>query len=184
MDSIAGAWKLLIVTGAGTGSVLILRWYWWRINAWSEVSSMAAAFAVSIVLQTAFHLDSDNPIDFAYIILITVAVTTIVWVSTTFLTAPETKETLLGFYRRVRPSTFGWGPVARLAPEVKTSGDLAWNLLDWLCGCALVYGALFGIGKIILKEYGSGLLFIAIALAAGGVIIRDLSRRGWSSVME
>jgi SSS family solute:Na+ symporter len=184
MDSIAGAWKLLIVTGAGTGLVLILRWYWWRINAWSEVSSMAAAFVTSVALQTVFHLDSDNPVDFAYIILITVGVTTVVWIATTFLTAPESNATLVNFYRRVRPSTSGWGPVAALAPDVKVSSDLAWNLIDWLCGCALVYGALFGIGKIILKDYGTGLVFVAIALAGGGIIVRDLSRRGWASVME
>src|SRR6202000_3500354 len=108
-------WKLLIVTGAGTGAVLILRWYWWRINAWSEVSAMAAAFAVSIVLQTAFHLDSDNPVDFAYLILITVAVTTVVWLATTFLTAPETDATLVGVYTRVPPSVAGWGGVGRRA---------------------------------------------------------------------
>jgi Na+/proline symporter len=184
MDSIAGAWKLLIVTGAGTGSVLILRWYWWRINAWSEVSSMAAAFAVSVILQTVFHLDSDNPVEFAYLILITVAVTTVVWLATTFLTKPESNETLLGFYRRVRPSVFGWTPVARLAPDVRVSSDLGWNLLDWLCGCALIYGALFGIGKIILKDYEAGLWFIAVAVVAAAVIYWDLSRRGWSSVME
>ncbi len=184
MDSIAGAWKLLIVTGAGTGSVLILRWYWWRINAWSEVSAMAAAFVVSIVLQTAFHLDSDNPVDFAYLILITVAITTVVWLATTFLTAPETDATLVGFYTRVRPSLAGWGRVARLAPEVCVSSDLGWNLLDWLCGCVLIYGALFGIGKIILKDYGTGFEYIAIAAVAAGVISWDLSRRGWSSVME
>jgi solute:Na+ symporter, SSS family len=184
MDSIAGAWKLLIVTGAGTGSVLILRWYWWRINAWSEVSAMASAFVVSIVLQTAFHLDSDNPVEFAYLILITVAVTTVVWLAATFLTAPETDATLVGFYTRVRPSVAGWSRVARLAPEVRASNDLGWNLLDWLCGCVLIYGALFGIGKIVLKDYGSGFLYIAIAAAAAGVISWDLSRRGWSSVME
>jgi SSS family solute:Na+ symporter len=184
MDSIAGAWKLLIVTGAGTGSVLILRWYWWRINAWSEVSAMAAAFAASVILQTVFHLDSDNPTQFAYLILITVAFTTIVWLATTFLTAPETDATLIGFYRRVRPSVSGWGPVARLAPDVRASSDLGWNLLDWLCGCALIYGALFGIGKIILKDYGTGFAFIAVAAIAAGVIYWDLSRRGWSSVME
>jgi SSS family solute:Na+ symporter len=184
MDSIAGAWKLLIVTGAGTGSVLILRWYWWRINAWSEVSAMAAAFAASIILQTVFHLDSDNPVEFAYLILLTVAITTIVWLATTFLTAPESDKTLIGFYRRVRPSVFGWTPVARLAPDVKVSSDLGWNLLDWLCGCALVYGARFGIGKIILKDYGTAFEFIAVAAVAAGIIYWDLSRRGWSSVME
>ena len=184
MDSIAGAWKLLIVTGAGTGAVLILRWYWWRINAWSEVSAMAAAFAVSIILQTVFHLDSDNPIEFAYLILITVAVTTFIWLSVTFLTAPENDATLVGFYRRVRPSLPGWRRIAKLAPDVKVSSDLGWNLLDWLCGCALIYGALFGIGKIILKDYGSAFTLIAVAAAAAGVIFWDLSRRGWSSVME
>src|SRR5207249_1012745 len=63
MSSIAGAWKLLIVTGAGTGTVLLLRWYWWRINAWSEVSAMIAAFAVSVLLQTVAGLDSDRPLD-------------------------------------------------------------------------------------------------------------------------
>ncbi len=184
MDSIAGAWKLLIVTGAGTGLVLILRWYWWRINAWSEVSSMAAAFVCSIALQTVFGLDSDKPTDFAWIILITVAFTTVVWIAVTFLTAPESDATLLGFYRRVRPSPAGWKRIARLAPEIPPAHDLAWNLADWLCGCALVYGALFGIGKIILREYGKGSAFLAIAFAAGAFIFFDLSRRGWASVME
>jgi Na+/proline symporter len=184
MDSIAGAWKLLIVTGAGTGSVLILRWYWWRINAWSEVSSMAAAFAVSVILQTVFGLDSDDPVQFAYLILITVAITTVIWLATTMLTRPESDKTLDGFYRRVRPSVFGWGPVARMAPDVKASNDLGWNLLDWVCGCGLIYGALFGIGKIILKDYTSGFEFLALAVAAAVIIGWDLSRRGWSSVME
>ena len=184
MDSIAGAWKLLIVTGAGTGTVLILRWYWWRINAWSEVSAMAAAFVVSVTLQTVFHLDSDDPIQFAHLILITVAVTTVVWVAVTMLTAPESDATLLGFYRKVRPSPAGWGPVRRLAPEVPVSHDLGWNLADWLAGCALVYGALFGIGKIILNEFAAGAMFLAIATAAGIFIYWDLNRRGWASVME
>jgi len=184
MDSIAGAWKLLIATGAGTGLVLILRWYWWRINAWSEVSSMAAAFVVSILLQTAFHLDSDDPVQFAYIILITVAITTAVWLTVTMLTAPESEATLLRFYRKVRPSPFGWKPLRKLAPEVPVSHDLGWNLADWLAGCVLIYGALFGIGKVILLEYATGAGFLAVAAAAGAFIYWDLSRRGWASVME
>jgi Na+/proline symporter len=183
LDSISYLWKLLLVTGAGTGSVLILRWYWWRINAWSEVSAMAAAFVASFTLQTVFHLDSDDPVQFAHLILITVGFTTVVWLATTFLTAPESDATLLGFYRRVRP-TAGWRPVARLAPEVKVSSDLGWNFIDWLAGCALIYGALFGIGKIILKDYGEGFTFIAIAIVAAAIIYRDLSRRGWSTIME
>jgi hypothetical protein len=123
-------------------------------------------------------------VQFAYIILITVAITTVVWLTTTFLTAPESDATLLRFYRKVRPSPAGWKPIMRLAPEVPVSHDLGWNLVDWLCGCALIYGALFGIGKIILLDYAMGFAFLAIAAVAGAVIYWDLSRRGWSAVME
>jgi Na+/proline symporter len=184
MDSIAAAWQLLIVTGAGTGTVLILRWYWWRINAWSEVSAMATAFVVSLTLQLVFGLSSADPYGFAYIMLITVGITTVVWLAVTFLTAPEPMEKLLSFYRLVRPAPALWKPVARMAPDVPPSQDLAYNLLDWLAGCVLIYGALFGIGKIILKDYGLGFLFLGIGLAAGAVIYWDLSRRGWKSVLD
>lgn len=184
MDSIGGAWKYLIATGAGTGLVYILRWYWWRINAWSEVSAMLVAAVTSFALQKFFGLDSDDPTQFAHLILITVAVTTVAWIATTFLTVPESNETLLRFYRKVRPSPFGWKPIVKQAPEVPISNDLGWNLLDWLCGCVLIYGALFGIGKVILHDYALGWLFLGIAAVAGGVIYWDLSRRGWGSVMD
>jgi solute:Na+ symporter, SSS family len=184
MDSIAGAWKLLLVTGAGTGTVLILRWYWWRINAWSEVSAMAAAFVVSILLQTAFGMNSDDPIQFAHIMLITVGITTVAWLATTFLTAPEPQSKLLSFYRKVRPSLVGWRPIAQLAPDVPPAHDFGWNVLDWLCGCVLIYGTLFGTGKIILKETGLGLTFLACAALAGATIYWDLNRRGWKTVAE
>ncbi|HEY7389472.1 MAG TPA: sodium:solute symporter family protein [Bryobacteraceae bacterium] len=166
LDSVAGAWKLLIVTGAGTGLVLLLRWFWWRINAWSEVSAMISAFVVSITLQTAGHLDSDKPVDFAWIMIITVAITTAVWLAVTFLTKPESEETLHKFYARVRPAV-SW-----------------YNLLDWFSGCALIYGILFGTGKLLLSEWTTGFLLLGLGLAAGSVIWWDLGRRGWSSVVE
>ena len=184
MTSIAGAWKLLIVTGAGTGSVLLLRWYWWRINAWSEVSAMLAAFVTSVVLQTGSGLDTDNPREFAWIMLITVGVTTAVWLATTFLTEPESKETLVSFYRRARPGVTGWKPVALLAPDVRASRNGMYNLLDWACGCVLIYGALFGVGKLLLGETSTGLWLLAAGLTGGAIIYWDLSRRGWSSVVE
>jgi SSS family solute:Na+ symporter len=116
--------------------------------------------------------------------LITVSITTAVWLAVTFLTAPEPEEQLLKFYRRVRPSAALWKPIARLAPEIPPARDLGRNALDWIAGCALIYGTLFGAGKVIFKDYTTGAAFLAVALAAGLYIYRDLSRRGWKSVVE
>jgi solute:Na+ symporter, SSS family len=145
---------------------------------------MTVAFAVSLLLQTAFGISSADPLGFAHIMLITVGVTTAAWLAVTFLTPPEPKHQLVSFYRRVRPSAALWGPIARLAPDVPQAHDLGYNLLDWAAGCALIYGALFGAGKIIFKNYAAGSAFLILAAAAGIYIYRDLSRRGWKSVIE
>jgi solute:Na+ symporter, SSS family len=184
MDSIAGAWKLLVVTGAGTGSVLLLRWFWWRINAWSEVSAMISAFIVSVALQIGYGLDKDQPRDFAWIMIVTVSITTVVWLAATFLTRPEPQDVLIAFYARCRPSAAGWGPIARLRPDITPSRDGLANLLDWIAGCALIYGVLFGTGKLLLHETGIGLALLAMGLLGGAVIHWDLSRRGWNVVVD
>jgi len=184
MDTIAGAWALLMAVSAGTGGVLIMRWYWWRINAWSEVSAMLASLVVSLVLQWGFGLSSAVPLDYAHMLLITVGVTTVVWLGTTLLTAPEPMDKLISFYRHVRPPAGLWMPVARKVPDVRPAQDTLYNLLDWVSGCAMIYGVMFGIGKVILKEYGIGLALLAMGLAGGAVIYWDLSRRGWKSVAE
>jgi Na+/proline symporter len=184
LDSIAGAWKLLLVTGAGTGGVLLLRWYWWRINAWSEVSSMIAAFLVSVMLQLGFKLDSDKPVDFAWLMIITVTITTVVWVAVTFLTAPEPEEVLVKFYRRTRPSLAGWRPVASLAPEVKPSRDGLASLKDWVAGCMLIYGVLFGTGKLLLHETALGLELLALGALGLLIIYWHFSRRGWRAAVD
>ncbi|MBZ5535100.1 MAG: Na+:solute symporter [Acidobacteriia bacterium] len=183
-DSISGAWKFLIAIGAGTGSVYILRWFWWRINAWSEVAAMACSFFVSLMLQFYFKLSSDNPRDFAWIVIITVACSTTVWLAVTLMTASEKKEILLSFYRRVRPSAALWGPIAAEAVDVTPSHDALFNFLDWISGCVLVYMTLFGVGKIIFGQMGTGIVFLVIAAAAGYVIYWDLNRRGWKTVLE
>lgn len=184
MDSISGAWKLVTLTGAGTGGVLLLRWFWWRVNAWSEVSSMIAAFLVSVYLQLVYGLDSDRPRDFAWIIIVTVSITTAVWLLTTYLTKPETDEVLVQFYRRTRPSLAGWRHVAALAPDVKPSTDGWYNAMDWIAGCALIYGLLFGVGKLILKEWTPGAILLTIGMLGVIVIYWDFSRRGWSTIVE
>ena len=178
MESIGGAWKLLLVTGAGTGTVLLLRWYWWRINAWSEVSAMICAAVVSIFLQSVLKWDSDKPLDFAYLMLVTVGTTTVVWVAVTFMTSPEPMETLVAFYRRVRPEGPGWNGIAARAElsQAHAQGRLSLQFANWILGCALIYGSLFGIGKLIFKEWVAGVLLLLVAIVSGALITRNLSR--------
>jgi Na+/proline symporter len=183
-DSISGAWRLLIALGAGTGSVFILRWFWWRINAWSEVSAMAASFVVSLLLTFGYKLRDDEPAEFAWKLIITVACSTVTWLAVTFLTAPESKQTLLAFYRRVRPSASLWAPIAREATDVVPVHDGLNNLVDWLAGCVFVYMTLFGVGKIIFGATLEGVVFLVIAAAAAATIYWDLNRRGWTTVLE
>ena len=178
MDSIGGAWKLLLVTGAGTGTVLLLRWFWWRINAWSEVSAMISAAAVSIFLQLGLKWNSDEPHQFAYLMLVTVGITTVVWIVVTMLTQPEPMDKLIAFYRRVRPEGPGWNGIAEQAElsQEHAKGSLSLQIFNWILGCALIYGSLFGIGKLIFKDWGMGALYLLIAITAGVLISRNLSR--------
>lgn len=178
-ESISGAWKFLMAVGAGTGSILILRWFWWRINAWSEVSAMVTSFVVSMGLQFIGHFDSNDPRQFAWTVLITVAASTFVWLLVTWLTPAEDKATLLAFYRRVKPNSLLWGPIAREASDVKPPRDEWNNLLDWVSGCAMVYLILFGIGKIIFGHTATGCIFLGLAAIAGFIVYWDLNRRGW-----
>ena len=109
LSSVEQGWKLLIGLGAGTGLVFILRWYWWRVNAWSEISAMIASFVTSVALGQFGHSMGDpGTRDYAYTMVTTVGITTAVWLAVTFLTAPESAETLDRFYRRVRPGGPGW----------------------------------------------------------------------------
>lgn len=178
-ESIAGAWKFLLAIGAGTGSVFILRWFWWRINAWSEVTAMAASFAVSIWLQFGLGLDSNDPRQFAWTVLVTVACSTAAWLAATLLTRPEPRETLLAFYRRVRPSAALWGPIAREATDVAPRRDGLHNLFDWAAGCAMIYLTLFGVGRIIFGQHAAGIGLLALAAVAATAVYRDLRGRGW-----
>jgi solute:Na+ symporter, SSS family len=169
LSSVEKAWELLLALGAGTGLVLILRWYWWRINAWSEISAMVASFAVSL-LGFAYikpRFADNDPNATATIMLVTVACSTVAWLTVTLLTPPEPDAVLDAFYRRVRPGGPGWARVsARLGfgREPIPGGALAWT--NWVAGIVAVYATLFGIGKVIFGFTGAGIGMLAVAAAA------------------
>jgi solute:Na+ symporter, SSS family len=176
LSSIEWAWRFLLAIGAGTGLVLILRWYWWRVNAWSEISAMVTSFIVSLIAMrtVAPRFPAGDPRADAYIMLITVAATTVVWLTVTFLTRPEPDATLDAFYRRVRPGGAGWRRVSErlgFGREPIPGGALAWA--NWVAGVVAVYATLFGIGKLVFGELGSGLVLVAIAAAAFAWIARS-----------
>ncbi|MGH9774658.1 MAG: sodium:solute symporter family protein [Candidatus Acidiferrales bacterium] len=176
--TIRAGWEIVLEIGAGTGGVYLLRWYWWRINAWSEISAMAAALASSVAIHWLKPFAGAELIVFAKSALATAAFTTIVWLGVTFLTRPEPQETLLQFYRRVRPDARGWQPIARLAAEIPATADLGGNLRDWLLGCATIYSALFGLGKLLLEDWISGIVFLLLFAICAVLLYRTLTRTG------
>ena len=180
--SIEGAWRIIIALGAGTGLVYILRWYWWRINAWSEISAMAAALITFAAITLSGTLNPTDPLEGTYVMLITTVVTTLVWVAVTYLTAPTADATLDTFYRRVRPGGPGWRTVAlRLGfgPEPIAGGALSW--VNWVAGVVSVYATLFGVGKLIFGPRAQALLFLFIAAAAFSWIAYALKRESHGS---
>lgn len=176
LKSVEQGWKLLIGLGAGTGLVFILRWYWWRVNAWSEISAMAASFVTSIVLLF-IGVDTGNTSsrDYALAMTVTVAITTVVWLSVTFLTAPEPPEVLERFYRRVRPGGRGWRPVAErmgFGDDPIPGGALAW--VNWFAGVIAVFTSLFAVGAFLTGTRLQGVLYSLAAIGSFLLIQRNL----------
>jgi Na+/proline symporter len=175
LESIRQAWEFVLESGAGIGLVLILRWYWWRVNAWSEISAMLGA-AVGFAAVRTF-----TDLQFPDSLLIVVAGTTVTWIAVTMATPPEPEAHLVAFYTRVRPDGPGWNPIARLAGGAPP-GRIGGLLVDWFAGCVLVYSTLFGLGSMLFGRYTQGAAWLIAAAAAIAIIYRDLSRRGWETI--
>lgn len=181
LSSVEQAWKFLLAMGAGTGLVLILRWYWWRINAWSEISAMVASLITSLIAFQTIpqRFAAGDPNADATIMLVTVAVSTVVWVSVTYLTAPEPDSVLEPFYRRVRPGGAGWSRISQqtgFGREGIAGGALAWT--NWIAGVVAVYATLFGIGKLIFGDFLAGMIMLAIAAGAFAWIAKSFRQDG------
>ena len=173
LASIRTGWQVVLELSAGSCSVYLLRWYWWRINAWSEISAMGTSLVIAVLLRwNGFwaallhrpHLfEGSSTVVFAKSALTTTLITTIVWIAVTFLTKPEPEATLESFYRKARPDSTGWRRIAARMPDVPETHDLARNFRCWILGCVMVYCALFGVGKLLLGHPGLGAVLSVVS---------------------
>ena len=173
LESISGAWSLILTASGGLGLVLILRWYWWRVNAWSELTAtLVPLFLAGLALLGVPVPGLLDP--FPTNLFAVVAYTTLAWVTVTLFTPPTDTATLDAFYRRVRPAGPGWRPIAARHPDIHPDTSLGTLALDWLAGVVLVYSTLFGIGQLLVGSAGLGLLLLAVAVGAGAFLWRHL----------
>lgn len=173
-DSVATVYRLILAVGTGPGLVLILRWYWWRINAWAELSAMLAGFVVGALTSL------DNPIytlridDFGLRLLVTAGITLAVWVPIMLLTRPEDDETLDAFYTRVRPGGPGWAR-QRNRTGLEPAQDLGMDLQRVGAGLLILFGLMFALGGLVLLRPGVA-AGNAVAAGAGYIWLRRLGR--------
>jgi Na+/proline symporter len=177
LDTARQTFDLLLSVGAGTGLIYLLRWFWWRINAWSEVAAMASSFLVAVAFFVAGK--SGHAVATHVSLVITIAVTTLVWLAATYATNPTDRATLVSFYKLVRPAGPGWSSI-RAETGVGSSPDsLPQAFLGWMLGCVFVYAALFGTGSVLYGRTGLAAMWIVLFVASGAGLIR-LLRRLWS----
>jgi SSS family solute:Na+ symporter len=173
------AFNLLLSIGAGTGLLYLLRWFWWRINAWSEIAAMVSSFAAAVVLFAAKRSGVDIPAHLA--LLGSVAFTTVVWIVVTYLTPPVEREVLIRFCRLVRPAGPGWRVLRQAAGVGPAADNIPQALLGWVLGCMFVYSALFGAGSFLYGRTTTGIVYVALFALSGILLARLLSaiwRRG------
>ena len=175
LTTISGAWEFIINASAGLGAVLILRWYWWRINAWSEISAMIAPLIIYPIAK--YGLGMESPLT----LYPTIGGTTLVWLLSTYATRPVEENHLLEFYKRAHPGGKGWQAIAEQLPGVKGDSGFLWLFIDWILGVILVYTVLFGFGQILFGEYLFGFLTLLVGIASGYGIYLDQKKRGFES---
>ena len=177
LDSARQVFNLILSVGAGTGLVYLLRWFWWRINAWTEVSAMAISFIVSlgfIVLARNGYKVADD-----VALLWTVGITTVTWLAVTFLTPPVDRPTLVAFYEKVRPAGAGWRAVRRESNLGPSPDSLPNALLGWVLGLVAIYSGLFGAGAYVYGNLSQAIVF-TLTFLVSVVWLIALSSRLWS----
>jgi Na+/proline symporter len=182
LDTAKDSFDLLLLVGAGTGLLYLVRWFWWRVNAWCEVVAMISSFFLSAGML--YLRKNGGQLSTHEELIITIFCTTICWVLAAFLTPQTDRETLIRFYRKVRPFGPGWGPIRAEAEEViEAEGAVDDNpeniplaLLGWVTGCATIWSALFTVGNFLYGRYNYALLLLTVFLVSGLTLIRVINR--------
>jgi SSS family solute:Na+ symporter len=169
------AWKLLAALGAGTGAVFMLRWFWWRINAWSELAAMISSLVYFLVVS---RFVETNERRLAVVALLTI----VTWLAVTFLTRPERREVLEGFYERIRPGGGGWGPIAEARPDVETDRHLLASVAAAFLATGVVYFTLPATGFLLFGSTSAGLLCVGGALVCGSLAYALVRHLGWERI--
>ena len=192
MQSISKAWEFIFAMGAGIGLVLILRWFWWRVNAWSEITALATSIIITISFEViAYFQTINNNLEYSLFgsapsifgmslqvhhkLMIIVPIAIMAWVAVTFLTKPEPMTKLETFYKRVQPGGW-WGPVTSSFDHTMQPVTEGIFIL-WLAGVMMIYGFTFGIGNLIFQNYGASVLLFGCA-GIGSYLVwnRNLSK--------
>ena len=187
LTTISGAWIFILNVSAGLGAVLILRWYWWRINAWSEISAMIAPLLLyplsSDGINTSITIFSrDIPVNIkglgleSPLTLFPIVIgTTIIWVIVTYLTKPVDRDVLISFYKKVYPGGTGWRKIAGELKDDQPCTGFGRLFINWFCGVTAIYATMYGIGKILFSEYVKGIIALVVAFIFSYIIYFNLS---------
>lgn len=177
IDRISGAWEFIIEAGAGLGLVLILRWFWWRVNAWSEISATITPF---LIIPFVRMLKIEFPITLYYI----VPATTVVWLVVTYLTKPTDEKKLIEFYRKIHPGGILWKKISSQIPDVQSDSGFLRMFVNWIFGVLLVYSILFGTGSVIFGSFSTAAIYLLLAAVSVVIIYKNLQHIGWTKLMK
>jgi len=179
LDSAKDAFDIILQIGAGTGLLYLLRWFWWRINAWCEVVAMVSSFAISIILLI---LGKNGVVMSTHIgLIITIAFTSVCWIITAYLGPQTDKNTLIEFYKKVHPFGPGWEKIRIEAgiskDEAKSRGEnIPLGLIGWVAGCVVIWSALFTVGNFLYGRYNYAFTLLAVFIVSSLALIKVVSK--------
>jgi Na+/proline symporter len=184
LDTAKDAFDIILQVGAGTGLLYLVRWFWWRVNAWCEVVAMVSSFGISMVFLALAR--SGSPVDTHVALVLTAAFTTVCWVITAYVTAPTDQAVLVDFYRKVRPIGPGWAPIAAVAGAhtVKDKNDsITLGLLGWVAGCSMIWSALFAVGNLLYGRQGYAITLTLTSVVSTAIVVWVM-RQQWPDAEE